>query len=157
MKHLIMKLLCISVLLICVSFVSAQNENGGVRISFGNDAEYVEPKTLSGDDPAVPAKPKRHFSTNSIILNQILESCDEGYESFNTTFEKLQNRGKVVLGNDDNHADCFAVVYNLESKKIVAVMDKGFGKRMNLLDNQFEKDDLYPQETFGRIFFLIEE
>ena len=140
-----------------VSTLSAQNENGGVRISFGNDSEYTEPRTLSGDDPAMPSKPKRTFSTNSIILNQILQSCDESLESFNTTFEKLRKMEKVTMAEKGFSKEIFTVVYNSDNQEIVAVFDKGTGKRMNLLTNQFETDEKFANEIYKKIYFLINE
>lgn len=146
----------LSVMLYLPSTV-AQNENGGARISFGEGNEFVEPRTLSGDDPAVPQKPKRTFSTNSIILNQILQSCDEGFDSFNKIFKKLQEIEKITLGTEDNSRECFSVVYNFDTSEIKAVMDKGTGKRMNLLNNQFETDEKYPSDVYKKIYFLINE
>jgi hypothetical protein len=147
-------------LFICSFFlpvVSAQNENGGVRISFGDGSEYSEPRTLSGDDPAVPPKPKRTFSTNSIVLNQILQSCDESFDAFNKTFEKLQKMEKITLGTEDNPRENFTIVYNFETKEIVAVLDKGTGKKMNLLTNQFVTDENFTNEIYQKIYFLINE
>ena len=138
-------------------FAQADDGNGGgaVRINFGG-GNHVEPQTLSGDDPAIPPKPKKTYNTNSIILNKILESADD-FELFNATLENFQNSGKVMLGGAENCRTCFMVVYNLSSKNIVAVMDKGTGKRMNLLSNKFETNDLYPSEEFGKIWFQIDE
>ena len=159
MKSMINRIFTALSLLAIVSFstLSAQNENGGVRISFGSDNEYTEPRTLSGDDPAIPAKPKRTFSTNSIVLNQILQSCDEGFESFNTTIEKLRKMEKVTVVEQGFSKEIFTVVYNSDTQKIVAVFDKGTGKRMNLLTNQFETDEIFASEIYKKIYFLINE
>lgn len=139
------------------SLAQSNNGNGGgVRISFGNDAEYVEPKTLSGDDPAVPPMPKRTFNTNSILLNQLLEASDN-FDRFNQTLEKFQNNQKLTLESGDNCRSCFLAVYNIATKEIVAVLDKGTGKRVNLLNNKFETNDLYSSDAYGKIWFQLDE
>lgn len=141
--------------LFCLAQSNDGNGGGAVRIQFGG-GDYVAPRTLSGDDPAMPPKPKKTYNTNSIVLNQILESTDD-FELFNTTLENFQKIGKVMLSEEENCSTCFMVVYNLDSKNIVAVMDKGNGKRMNLLSNKFETNDLYSGENFGKIRFQIDE
>ncbi|MBO4644908.1 MAG: hypothetical protein J5642_00140 [Bacteroidales bacterium] len=148
--------LIVSLLLSSIGFLSAQNENGGVRISFGSDMENVEPRTLSGDDPSVPAKPKRQFFTNSITLNKILSDCDD-YETLKKTLDQLQESSIVTVTMNANGTDCFTIVYNSSEKKVVAVLDKGKGKRMNLLNNQFETEDAYQGESYEKIYFSIEE
>ena len=139
------------------SFCLAQEDNdrnGGVRISFGN--EYVEPQTFSGDDPNIPPKPKRTFSTNSIILNQILQEC-ENFESLITTMEKFQNSGQITIIEKEECADCFTIYYLKEGNTVEAVMDKGNGKRANLLDNQFITTDKFTSKTYEAIRFQINE
>lgn len=153
-----MNKLLLPLLFICLSLTAfAQNDGnggGGVRISFGN--EYVEPQTLSGDDPAIPPKPKREFHTNSLILNQILSNCDD-FEAMQATLEKFKASNRILLFEELPETKVFSIVYDFESKTVVSVFDKGNGKRMNLLNNQFETDDMYPNSEFGRIWFSIEE
>lgn len=88
--------------------VMAQNDgNGGgaVRISFGND-NYVEPVTLSGDDPAVPPKPKRVFHTNSLVLNQILAECED-YKALTELLGELEKTSKIALSDGSECGNCF--------------------------------------------------
>ena len=137
------------------TYAQEENNNGAFRISIGG--EYVEPYSLPGNDPNIPPKPKRQFNTNSIFLNQILNSC-ETYETFEETMERFQKMNRVFYSEDQsNTKDFFTVVYMKETKEIVAVMDKGSGKRCNLLTNQFETDDLYQDEKYAKIWFKIEE
>lgn len=158
MKH---KDLIFTISLIIFTFffsnATAQNESGGVRIRFGNDGEYAEPQTLSGDNLAIPVKPKRTFSTNSIVLNQILQSCDEGYDSLSNTMEKLRKMEKVTVAEQGFSKDVFTIVYNSDTHEIVAVLDKGTGKKMNLLTNQFETDEKFAIDIYLKIYFLINE
>lgn len=142
---------------LCVNIISAQeeNNNGAFRISIGGD--YVEPHTLAGDDPNIPPKPKRQFNTNSIFLNQILNSC-ENYEDYEKTMALFTKMQRVFYA--DSTADLkqyFMVVYITDTKEIVALMDKGTGKRCNLLTNQFETNDLYSDEKYSKVWFRIEE
>lgn len=135
----------------------AQNDgNGGgaVRISFGN--EYVEPVSLSGDDPSIPPKPKKEYHTNSIILNQILSACDD-YSALHDLLQKLQNASKITLLTMPENGDCFLIVNKIDTKEVVAVLDKGKGKRMNLLNNQFETEENYAGENFEKYYFLLLE
>ena len=135
----------------------AQNDgNGGgaVRISFGN--EYVEPVSLSGDDPSIPPKPKKEYHTNSIILNQILAACDD-YSALHDLLQMLQNASKITLLTMPENGDCFVIVNKIDTKEVVAVLDKGKGKRMNLLNNQFETEDNYAGENFEKYYFLLLE
>lgn len=145
-------------MMFCAGFAQSNDGNGGgaVRISFGSGSEYVEPRTLSGDDPAVPPKPHRTFHTNSVNLNKILEATWD-FEAMQNVLEKLKSSQKVVVSEGAECAACFTIVYNLETKEVVAVMDKGSGKRMNLLSNKFETNDLYVEESFGKILFELNE
>ena len=140
-----------------IMFACAQNDgNGGgaVRISFGN--EYVEPVSLSGDDPSIPPKPKKEFHTNSIILNQILAECDD-LSALQDLLQKLQNASKITLLTMPENGNCFLIVNKVDTKEVVAVLDKGMGKRMNLLNNQFETEDIYNGENFEKCYFLLLE
>ena len=152
------KFLFLLIFFISVSVTAfAQNDgNGGgaVRISFGN--EYVEPVSLSGDDPSIPPKPKKEFHTNSIILNQILASCDD-FSALQELLQKLQNTSKITLLTMPEDGNCFVIVNKIDTKEVVAVLDKGKGKRMNLLNNQFETEDNYAGENFERCYFLLLE
>ncbi len=130
------------------------NGGGAVRISFGN--EYVEPMSLSGDDPAIPPKPKKTFHTNSIILNQILAECDDP-SALQALLQKLQNASKITLLTMPENGNCFTIVNKVDTKEVVAVLDKGKGKRMNLLNNQFETEEIYKGETFEKCYFLLLE
>lgn len=150
--------LLLSVIFLFTASLFAQNDgNGGgaVRISFGND-EHVEPVTLSGDAPAIPPKPKAVFHTNSIVLNQILAECEE-VEALQTTLDLLQKSSKISISTEENCPDCFTIVINSENHKIIAVLDKGKGKRMNLLNNQFETDAMYEDAKFEKMRFLLME
>ncbi len=130
------------------------NGGGAVRISFGN--EYVEPMSLSGDDPAIPPKPKKTFHTNSIILNQILAECDN-FSALQTLLQNLQNASKITLLTMPENGNCFVIVNKVDTKEVVAVLDKGKGKRMNLLNNQFETEEIYNGENFEKCYFLLLE
>lgn len=130
------------------------NGGGAVRISFGN--EYVEPVSLSGDDPSIPPKPKKTFHTNSIVLNQILAECDDP-SALQALLQKLQNASKITLLTMPENSNCFVIVNKINTKEVVAVLDKGKGKRMNLLNNQFETEDIYAGEGFEKIYFLLLE
>ncbi len=145
-------------MMLYAGFAQSNDGNGGgaVRIGFGSDSEYVEPRTLSGDDPAVPPKPHRTFHTNSVTLNKILDATWD-FEEMNKVLEKLKSSQKVVVSEDGECGACFAIVYNFSTKEVVAVMDKGSGKRMNLLSNKFETNDLYDNESFGFILFELNE
>ncbi|MCQ2279476.1 MAG: hypothetical protein MJZ49_01575 [Bacteroidales bacterium] len=145
--------LCIAPMLLI-----AQNDgNGGgaVRISFGND-NYVEPVTLSGDDPTIPPKPKRVFHTNSLILNQILAECED-FEALTKLLDELEKTSKITLSDSSSCEDCFLIVNNSETKIVVAVLDKGKGKRMNLLNNQFETETMYEGDAFEKRWFSLSE
>lgn len=138
--------------------VMAQNDgNGGgaIRISFGND-NYVEPVTLSGDDPAVPPKPKRVFHTNSLVLNQILAECED-YKALTELLDELEKTSKISLSDGSECGNCFLIVNNFETKIVVAVLDKGKGKRMNLLNNQFETETIYEGDAFEKRWFSLSE
>ena len=152
------KFLFLLIFFISVSVTAvAQNDgNGGgaVRISFGN--EYVEPVSLSGDDPSIPPKSKKEYHTNSIILNQILAACDD-YSALHDLLQKLQNASKITLLTMPENGDCFLIVNKIDTKEVVAVLDKGKGKRMNLLNNQFETEDNYAGENFEKYYFLLLE
>lgn len=148
------------IICLCIApmFLLAQNDgNGGgaVRISFGND-NYVEPVTLSGDDPAVPPKPKRVFHTNSLILNQILAECED-FEALTNLLDELEKTSKITLSDGVDCGDCFLIVNNSETKNVVAVLDKGKGKRMNLLNNQFETETIYEGVGFEKRWFSLSE
>ena len=139
----------------CYAQSGNDNPNGGVRISFGND-NYVTPTTLSGDDPAIPPKPKRTFNTNSITLNLILQDADT-FENVSKTLDALLENERITMGGGETCRTCFVIVYNLDTGDIPAVLDKGTGKRINLLTNQSEDLEAYPKETFGRIWFELED
>lgn len=148
------------VISLCISpiFLMAQDDGNGagaVRISFG-DGNYIEPTTLSGDDPAVPPKPKRVFHTNSIILNQILAEYED-FESLMKKISDFEKASKIILSDGTDCSDCFLIVNNFETKKVVAVFDKGKGKRMNLLNNQFETEAMYEGELYEKRWFSISE
>lgn len=153
MKYLATLLFLFSSISICLA-QEDNDRNGGVRISFGND--YVEPQTFSGDDPNIPPKPKRTFSTNSIILNQILQECED-FESLTTTMGKFQNSGQITIIEQEECADCFTIYYLKEGNIVEAVMDKGSGKRANLIENQFITTDKFTSDTYGTIRFQINE
>ena len=152
-----MKIIVTFIFCCLITAALAQNDgNGGgaVRISFGN--EYVEPVSLSGNDPNIPPKPQREFHTNSPILNQILANCDD-FSNLQSTLLNFQDNDKILLFEDIPQTKFFTIVYNLFDKNVVAVLDKGSGKRMNLLNNQFETDDIYPDAEFGKMRFVINE
>ena len=159
MIHNILKSFVIAILVFfSVSAAVAQedgNGGGAVRISFGN-GDVVEPITLSGDDPAVPSKPKPVFHTNSMVLNQILADCDE-FEHVRQTLAQLQSSGQISLPEDADCPDCFLIVNNFSTGMVVAVLDKGKGKRMNLLNNQFETDAMYEGDEFKKLRFSLVE
>ena len=67
----------VGIIILSCDFVFSQ-EDGAVRINFGTENVPIAPVIMSGDDPNIPPKPKRTFTTNSVILNQILQACDAG-------------------------------------------------------------------------------
>lgn len=153
------KVLPLFIFFVTFSIISAcaqddGNGGGAVRISFGN--EYVEPVSLSGDDPSIPPKPKKTFHTNSIILNQILAECDD-FSALQTLLQNLQNASKITLLTVPENGNCFTIVNKVDSREVVAVLDKGKGKRMNLLNNQFETEEIYKGENFEKCYFLLLE
>ena len=153
------KVLPLFIFFVIFSIISAcaqddGNGGGAVRISFGN--EYVEPMSLSGDDPSIPPKPKKTFHTNSIILNQILAECDD-FSALQTLLQNLQNASKITLLTVPENGNCFVIVNKVDTKEVVAVLDKGKGKRMNLLNNQFETKEIYKGENFEKCYFLLLE
>lgn len=153
------KVLPLFIFFVIFSIISAcaqddGNGGGAVRISFGN--EYVEPMSLSGDDPSIPPKPKKTFHTNSIILNQILAECDD-FSALQTLLQNLQNASKITLLTVPENGNCFVIVNKVDTKEVVAVLDKGKGKRMNLLNNQFETEEIYKGENFEKCYFLLLE
>lgn len=153
------KIISLFVFFVAMSVLSAfaqddGNGGGAVCISFGN--EYVEPVSLSGDDPSIPPKPKKEFHTNSIILNQILAACDD-FSALQTLLQKLQNASKITLLTMPEDGNCFVIVNKVDTKEVVAVLDRGKGKRMNLLNNQFETEEIYEGETFKKRYFLLLE
>ena len=71
--------------------------------------------------------------------------------------EKFQNSGQITIIEKEECTDCFTIYYLKEGNTVEAVMDKGNGKRANLLDNQFITTDKFTSKTYEAIRFQINE
>ncbi|MCK9339096.1 MAG: hypothetical protein PHQ33_06565 [Bacteroidales bacterium] len=132
-----------------------ENGHGGVSIGFGNGGEAV---TLPGNSPNIPPKPKKNFYTNSLVLNQILGNYDN-QATFLQNLDQLKEKGIVDYGEWATAPDlsaCFVVVIN-QAEEIIAVLDKGGEKRINLLNNQFETLTQYAHTDYVKYWLIIQE
>ena len=85
-----------------------------------------------------------------------MAECDN-FSALQTLLQNLQNASKITLLTMPENGNCFVIVNKVDTKEVVAVLDKGKGKRMNLLNNQFETEEIYNGENFEKCYFLLLE
>lgn len=132
-----------------------EHGHGAVSIGIGSGSDAV---TMPGNSPNIPPKPRKTFSTNSIVLNQILSNYDD-YANFMQSLAALKAKGLVDYGEFStagNLAESFILITD-KQQNIISVLDKGAEKRMNLLNNGFETLSQYADDGYSKTWFVVIE